>query len=464
MVFTRWGGCVPSKRPQGFEPVNFAKTMVIMKTTLSLETPPGIGYVRVLTTAAEALAHAHGLDKREEMRFQLAVEEFFTSLGQVLPADVPIKTVFTGTSYQVCASMHFKGFGLCLGALNASCAETVDKDGEASCDLGLILAGRVADRFHIACEGDNAFTLHVEVDKVYPPVKAEPSVIAQRAPFRAALERDPDRLMLAAALAAARYPAWHCPASFQTPGKFADMAGEGRFSSVMAFDAASHPAGLLCWTRSGDKGIAFSGPFVFASPADIPQVARLLVDAFLAGVARENVEIVFSERATPDVPDGYFETLGSLTRHSLAGRDEQPVLYRHLREDLGTTVWADAALEGFLRDTYDRLAMCRDILPAHPPATFERKRSLFSTMMDKGKGLAVLKPLLDGEDVAANLAGHVRLLTEKGFANILLYMDLSRAWEASLAGPVIEAGFKPRLVLPFAGRSDVVVFQYAPTS
>jgi hypothetical protein len=432
-----------------------------MDTIISLTTPPDIGYVRVLTTAAEILARSHGLDKREEMRFQLAVEEFFTFLAQVVPEHGPIQTVFTGKTYQVCASIRFQGSDLCLGALDASFSATVDGDVEAARDLRLILTGRMADRFRITRENDNAFILHVEVDKVYPPITAASSAVAPRAPFRAGLERDPDRLMHAAALAAARYPAWHCPASFQTPGKFADMVGAGQFSCVLALDAASNPAGLLCWTKSGDRGIAFSGPFVFVPPADTPHVARLLTDAFLATVARENVEIVFSERATPDTPDGYFETLGSLTRHSPSGQDEQPVLYRHLREDMGATVWADPALEGFLRGIYDRLAMCRDVLEAHPPASFERTHSLFSTMMDKDKSLAVLKPLLDGSDVAANLAGHVRVLSDKGFTNILLYMDLSHAWEASLAVPVLAAGFKPRLVLPFAGRSDVALFQYA---
>lgn len=433
-----------------------------MDTILSLATPPDSAFARVLTTAAEALAQSRGLGKRESMRFQLVLEEFFTYLVPVVHDSCAIQTVLTGKPYQVCASLRFQASGLCLGALNASCTTALDGTGEEANDLGLILAGRVADRFRLTRDGDASFTLHAEVDKAYPAAKAPPSTVTFKPPCRAGLEHDPNRLMHAAALAAARYPAWHCPASFQTPGKFADLVRAGEFTCVLALDEASHPAGLLCWARSGEKGLSFSGPFVFAPQEDAPLVARLLADAFLAAVAREKVEIVFSERATQDTPDGYFETLGTLTRYDEEGQTEQPVLYRHLREDMGETVWADPALEDFLRGVYDRLAMCRDVLPAHPPGTFERRRSLFSTSMDKDKGLAVLRPLLDGEDMAANLAGHVRVLADKGFLNILLYMDLSQAWEASLAGPVMDAGFKPRLVLPFAGRSDVAVFQYAP--
>lgn len=432
-----------------------------METTLTLETPPDIGYARVLTTAAETLARSRGLAPREQMRFQLAVEEFFTYLARAVPDHGPIRTVLTGRAYQVCASIRFRAAGLCLGALNACCAAAPSGDGEAGEPLNLILAGRVTDRFRIDSDGGDAFVLHAEVDKVYPPLESPVGGVPVRPPYRAREEDDPSLLMHAAALAASRYQAWHCPASFQTPGKFADMSQAGLFHSVMALDGASHPAGLLCWTRSGGKGLSFSGPFVFAPGQDRAHVARLLADAFLAAVAREKVEIVFSERATLDVPEGYFEPLGALTLHGRDGAAEQPVLYRHLREDAGETVWAGPELAGFLRDAYDRLAMCREIMAAHPPAPGGRERSLFSVTLEKRKGLAVLRPLLDGEDSRANLGAHVEALLEKGVANILLYLDLSRAWEAALAGPALEAGFRPALVLPFAGRSDVLVLQHA---
>jgi len=394
------------------------------------------------------------------MRFQLATEEFFTYLAQVIPGNGSIRTVLTSNPFQARASIRFQATGLCLGALNAGGAAAPGDDGGLGDHLSLILAGRVADRFRIEREGGDSFILHMEVDKAYPPAEALAGCVPIRPPYRASAESDPNLLMHAAALAASRYSAWHCPASFQTPGKFADMSQAGRFSSVMALDGASHPAGLLCWSRSGEKGLAFSGPFVFAPPEDVPQVARLLADAFLSSVAREKVDIVFSERATPDTPLGYFESLGSLTFRDGDGERGQPVLYRHLREDAGETVWAAPESMEFLRASYDRLAMCRDIMTAHAPATFERARSLFAADLDKNKGLAVFRPLLDGEDTAANLSAQVEALSGKGVPNILLYLDLSRAWEAALAGPAMQAGFEPRLVLPFAGRSDVLVFQH----
>ncbi|GAB7078810.1 hypothetical protein [Megalodesulfovibrio paquesii] len=445
-----------------------------MDTTLSLETPPDAAYTRVLTTAAETLARAQGLAPREQLRFQLTVEELFTYLARTVPDHGPIRTVLTGRPYQVCASIRFRANGLCLGALNAGTpalgakvaglAADEGEGGDAGEPLNLILAGRAADRFRMDTEGGDAFILHAEVDKVYPacrPEASSPRRIVLAPPYHASLETDSSRLMQAAALAACRYAAWHCPASFQTPGKVADLHRAGQLCAVLARDKAGRPAGLLSWTCSGERGLSFSGPFVFAPPGDGPAVARLLVEAFLAAVARQDVHIVFSERATPDAPERYFESLGTLAHHGQDGCCEQPVLYRHLREDTGDTVWAAPELTVFLRQAYDRLAMCRDILPAHPPAGYERQRSLFSTVLDKGKGLAVLRPLLDGADAADILAAQAGLLSARRIPNILLYLDLSRAWEAALAAPALRAGFQPRLVLPCAGRSDVLVLQHA---
>ncbi|GFK93920.1 hypothetical protein NNJEOMEG_01758 [Fundidesulfovibrio magnetotacticus] len=433
-----------------------------MDTTLSLEIPPDPGYARVLTTAAEALARSRAMAPREQMRFQLAVEEFFLYLAKTLPDHGPVRVALTGSSYQTRASIRFRAEGLCLGALNACRPPAPSGAGDDGEPLSLILAGRVADRFRLESEGDGSFVLHAEVDKAYPAMDSPMGCVPVRPPYRVRAEADAGLLLRAAALAYARYPARHCPASFRTPGKFADMSLEGRFQSVMALDGASHPAGLLCWTRSGGRGLAFSGPFVFAPPGDGPQVARMLADAFLSAVAREKADIVFSERATQDVPPGYFEPLGELVFLGPEGAARQPVLYRHLREDAGEAVWADPESADFLRKAYDRLAMCRDILPARSPEAWERERSLFSVNLDKNKGLATLTPLLDGANVPENLRAHARALADKGAANILLYLDLSRAWEAALAGPAARAGFRPRLVLPFAGRSDLLVLQHEP--
>ncbi|MHC1788679.1 hypothetical protein [Solidesulfovibrio sp.] len=430
---------------------------------VTLEMPPDAALARVLTTAAEALAQRRGFGRRESLRFQLTVEEFFCYLACIVDPGQPIRIVLTARQHQMEAAFGFTAAALSLGALNLTSVASVDVDGEPSRDMGLLLAAKIADRFHLSHEGKTDFILEAEVDKVYPPASVCLTPVALRGPFTAGRSRDSGQLLHAAALAAATYPAWHCPGSFQTPGRFADMAEAGQVASVVACDAAGQVAGLMCWSASGEKGLHFSGPFVFAPGAEAGPVACLLVEAFLAAVAREGRDIVFSQRATADMPPGYFESLGFLDLVRLDRRCRQDVLFRHLREDAGTAVWCHPGLHDFLRQAYDALAMCRDILPVEPTAGRQGDRSLLSTAMDQKKNLAELKPLLDGGDMADNLAGHVRALTAKGIDNILFYMDLSCTWQAALADDLGCAGFAPRLVLPYAGRSDVVVYQYAPT-
>lgn len=432
--------------------------------SLAIDIPSDIGFARVLTTAAEALARRGGFGRRESLRFQLTVEEFFCCLAEVADASQAIRVALTGKKHLLRAAFAFEATSLSLGALNAVAVMPACVEGEPPRDLGLLLAGKAADRFHIEHQGENRFRIEAEVDKAYPPASPVQAPTGLRPPFAARACDDSGQLAYAAALAAAAYPAWHCPGSFQTPGKFADMVEDGQVRCVVASDAAGQPAGLLSWTPCSDRGLYFSGPFVFAPGEAGVAVARTLVEAFLALVAREKYEIVLSLRATPDAPAGYFESLGELRLCRDAACLPQQVLFRHLREDTGLAVWRHPDLEAFLLEAYDRLAMFRNFLTAPSPTARPRRESLLGATLDRKRDLGELRTLLDGEDLVDNLRRHVEALRERGIGNIFYYMDLSKEWEAALAGDLAEAGFTPSVVLPHAGRGDMVVWQHVPAA
>ena len=427
---------------------------------VTIETPAASAYARTLTTAVEALALGRGLARRESMRFELTVEELFLCLADMAKTGAAITTTLAAKRRLLRVSFAFEADSLTLGALNAAvCAPVCLEDGPPL-ELGLLLAGKVADRFHIELAGKNKVLVAAEVDRVYPPAPELVLPAGLRPPFAVRPASDAGQLAQAAALAVAAYPAWHCPQSFRTPGKFTDMVADGDAACVMAWDAAGQPAGLLAWTPCSDRGLFFSGPFVFAAGDAAGVVARLLVEGFVAAVARERYDMVLSLRATPDVPAGAFESLGSLDLWRDGCRCPQPVLFRHLREDAGMAVWSRPSLEAFLRQGYDRLAMARDILPAEPPTGRLSRESLLGADFDRQKNLGELRPLLDGQDMADNLARHVSSLRQQGIANILFYMDISRSWEAALADDLAQAGFSPKVILPHGGRGDMVVWQH----
>ncbi|OLN30128.1 hypothetical protein DVDV_0730 [Desulfovibrio sp. DV] len=427
---------------------------------VTMEIPPDIAFARLLTAAAETLAARKGFGQRESLRFQLTVEEFFLCLVGLAEGDKPLRVVFTGKRHVLRLAFAFTATSLALGALNVTAGIAACADGEPSHDLGLLLAGKAADRFHLDHKGEKSFFLEAEVDRAYAPAPAVRVPAGLHGPYTVRPCLDPAQLAHGAALALAVYPVWHCPQSFRTPGKFADRVEDGQIACVAAYDAAGQLAGLLPWSPCSERALFFSGPFVFVPPDEAGAVAGLLVDGFIGAVGRGKYEIVLSFRATSDVPAEAFESLGCLDLYRDGACCPEPVLFRHLREDAGMAVWSRPALVDFLRDTYDRLAMPREILPVEASKGRERRASLLGCTLDRNRDLGELRPFLDGEDMADNLAAHVCALRDKGIVNILYYMDLSRPWEAALADDLLRAGFTPNVVLPHGGRGDLVVWQH----
>ncbi|KHK03521.1 hypothetical protein [Desulfovibrio sp. TomC] len=427
---------------------------------VSMEIPPDTAFACPAAGAAQTLAKRSGFGQRESFRFQLTVEEFCLCLIGLVQAKEPLRVAMTGKRYLLRSEFTFRAAELSLGGLNITAHALGRGDGEPSRDLGLLLAGNAADRFHLEHQGGERFRIVAEVDRRYPeltPIAAPEGICP---PYRLELHADAARLCQAAALAASAYPPWQCPGSFHTPEQFADLVADGQVACVCALDAAGQTVGLLTWNPCSSQALYFSGPFVF-TPAEMrPDVARLLLDGFLEAVARERYAIVLGFRATGDLLPGYFEPLGSLQACAATGCDRQPVVFRHLREDAGLAVWCSPRIENFLRETYERLAMPRDILPVEAPAGRPRRESLLGTAFDRCRDLAELRPFLDGQDMAANLAAHVAAIREKGIHRILYYMDLARSWEAALADDLLQSGFSPKVVLPHGGQGDMVVWQH----
>jgi hypothetical protein len=74
--------------------------------------------------------------------------------------------------------------------------------------------------------------------------------------------------------------------------------------------------------------------------------------------------------------------------------------------------------------------------------------------------MAVLRPVWDGADASKNLEKHILTLKNEGIRSILFEIDTGHAWQANLTPILLENGFTPRLILPYAGKADVVIFQY----
>jgi len=277
---------------------------------LSLEIPAETAFACPVAGLANVLAERAGFGQREKYRFQLTVEEFCLYLAGLAANNRPLTIGLTGKRHQLRASFAFQAANLSLGALNITSRATTGTLDASAEEMGLLLAGKAADRFHLKHKGADRFLLEAEVDRAYPETAPVHLPEGLRPPYTIRRGSDSAQLTQAAALASAVYPPWQCPSSFRTPGKFPDMVADCQATCVLACDAKGQTAGLLAWSPCSEQGLYFSGPFVFAPREEAANVARLLIDGFLETVARESYSIVLSFRATVRSPRGLFRDLG----------------------------------------------------------------------------------------------------------------------------------------------------------
>jgi hypothetical protein len=62
--------------------------------------------------------------------------------------------------------------------------------------------------------------------------------------------------------------------------------------------------------------------------------------------------------------------------------------------------------------------------------------------------------------MAQNLSRHVDAFKKEGVSNVLFELDLGISEHALWIPALTEQHFIPRVVLPYAGKGDLVIFQY----
>jgi hypothetical protein len=271
----------------------------------------------------------------------------------------------------------------------------------------------------------------------------------------------PEELKLSVLRAEAAYGRPYTPPAFRFPGKIADMAAVGDIFALVVADAVGHIGGAIF--RQWDRGrvVRLFGPYVFGLPSDSGAAERL-VEECISTLAKTPAVGILSEYPTQDLPKSYFEPLGCLRAGGSKGDpDEPPAQYRHLQEDSGAGVWAHPSIEPFLRTEYARLVFAREILSVRDDGEECSPFAVLSAEFDRPRGTVRLHPVWWGADSAKTVTAYVETLKNEGFDHILFTMDTGKPWHARFAPALLAEGFEPRIVLPHAGKGDVVVFQHA---
>ncbi len=427
------------------------------KPALALELGADVQWVPIVQSLVENGAPVLGLSPDKTMKLSMAAEELLAHLAGSAPGRrVVLKLTRqpTGVACDFEVEAGMEG----LWAMNLTAAAEISPDRSMD-HLGLLLASRLVDSFSISLAGNRvAVTLNQEAS--YPGVQpAVPEETPLRGELSVVVDPEPAEVTRACALALGSRPGIFLPGFFRTPGKVVDLMAYGQLELAILEDEAGTPAGTICWETSAARSIGFYGPCVFGKRASAAKAAERLVGHMIGSVARTPAIIVYSIMATPDLPPGDFERLATL---DCPGTDREPrtLWFRHLREDMGCNVWAHPEMAPFLKSTYDRLFLMRTISETRDRGHTGRERSLFAAELDTSLKEARLRPLLDGSDIPDNMVRHVKLLKSEGFSTIYFSLDLGCGWQAAMGGPLMENGFAPAYVLPYAGDSDKAVFRY----
>ena len=157
----------------------------------------------------------------------------------------------------------------------------------------------------------------------------------------------------------------------------------------------------------------------------------------------------------------YFEKLGSTSVYKVGEMtSRKDAYYRQINEDSGSRVWAHPDIEGFLQEFYQGLFLPREIRLVLSQGEEQNQESVFTTEIDRGREQVTIRPLVFGEDAEHNLTQHINSLQKEKLFNIFLEMDLGKAWQPSLTPYLLSSGFKPCLLLPYAGDGDLLIFQF----
>jgi hypothetical protein len=419
-------------------------------------------FLSVVMVFVEQSSLALGLGKTEALKMTLASEELFLHLCRVVipnQEDVRIRCIRKG--YFVQCDFSFPEAGFSMQAFNLTATPRPLENADFN-DMRLILASRSVDRLKIRRKG-NHLRISLIKEKKYPRA---PEPAGSLSPFSgndfAIRCPSADELKFLAPLTRAFYPEFALPVFFQYPGMLVDMTQSGEYHALIAAGPAGEIGGGMLWHLLGDRTVEAIGPYVFGV-SESDRIAGSLIEACISEAGRTSaIAIICHPPATGQYHE-YFEFLGDMELY-LAGDSliRQSSWFRLMHEDMGSVVWAPAELEAYLRQTYSRLFLPREIRKVTDDGENQPGYSVLSTQMDRPGSRVDLDILWPGADMEDNLLRHLQLFRNEGIRNVVFGIDVGSAWKSAVIPCLLRNSFQPVQILPYAGDGDIILFQLFP--
>lgn len=416
-------------------------------------------FLPLVTAFVENAANCFGMAMDESLRLTLAAEEVFMHLCRVvMPFGCPLKIKCSNGGYYTQAVFLVPTDDFNMRAFNLTATISTEDEAELE-SMGLVIASRSVDRFFLNRQEGGELRLTLIKEKAYPPLSVAASAVVGRLEKTALRPPMPEEVKFISQLAATHYDARVLSDILLSPGKLADIIRVGEYDSLVALGMAGELGGAIFWHWFGDNVVECFGPYVFAqSPASV--IAENLLDGCLGAIARTRAVGIINTKPTPEFPRLNFESLGTLDDCDTDGSCiPVEAWFRLLHEDTGAAVWVHPGLEAFVRAEYARLVLPREIRIEMPTGENLPRYSVISAEFDRLRGRVNLRPMWPGADAAENVERHAKLTESENIRNVLFIIDLGLPWQTVFVPGLLNSGFEPRLLLPYAGKGDLVVFQ-----
>lgn len=428
------------------------------KRRAAVSIPFDASFLSLAMEFADKGARGFGYGDRETGGLVLAVEELFSFYAPRAAAGSVVDMALEDEGYRLSLSLSFYAANPDMRAFNLTWR--VDHDSEESLDtLGPMIAARSVSCLRLHFGAQEQVIIRLSRDREYAPsgaVPLPPHGAGQCARLAAPSCDDLRHFAAMAKTSGAPF----LPPFLARPGMAADMLAAGHLEAVLAVAGEWITGGVL-WRPLTETCVELYGPYLFTEDPGDAILAMLLNEA-VARISRSRSRGLVRRQGPLPGYERFFDFLGELEMPEIGGHDTRSVYYfRQLKEESGSVVYCSASLAGFLHEQYDRLCLPRQVREAREENTPARDASVLAVEPDYLRSLATIRPLCSGRDMAANLAGHLRLLRGEGLANFIFEMDTGSGEDTAFADALAETGFVPRLLIPDAARGDLVIYLHS---
>jgi len=429
------------------------------KSEVFIRLYPEETFLPIAVSFAEKASAAFGLEYLDSIALTLATDEVFSYLCRVSHVDRPVEIYRKGGSYYVQIEFKFTADNFNLRPFNITSKITPDNI-ENFEEVGLFLASRSVDSFHMKKKNKD-FHLTLIKEKSYPQIEPLSEIEAKPLSQFSVSWPDKDEIKLFVQMANKYCNNGVLPLFFKYPGKIVDMVSGGEYFIALVFGPSGEIGGGILWTYREDKrAVECFGPYIFNQPEE-HNMRNALMDVCLSSVAKTQTAGLLRYCSIDEVFDSNFDELGSLYIFNQNGEKNLfKAFFRQINEDPGCNVWSHGRLEDFLKEIYEDLVLPRDIRRIYDGGESKELFSVIGSIMLKPRGLVFLNPIQSGKDIKENLLSHLKFFAIENIKNIFFELDLSFPWHSEFTVPLMEIGFKPRILIPYGGEGDLVIFQY----